>query len=337
MWYNKKKMAEKYDFVAIGDIVVDEFIRLKEASVHCNINHESCEICMRFADKVPFEEAYFVPAVGNSPNAAVSAARLGLKTALITNLGDDDYGRDCLAALRAAGVAQKFVKAHPGCRTNHHYVLWYQDERTILIKHEVYPYALPDIGEPSWLYLSSMGEASLEFHSQIAKYLNDHPTIKMAFQPGTYQIRFGADKLKDIYAHTEVVFCNKEESQRILKTEEEDVKKLLAGMRELGPQIAVITDGKVGAYVSDGKWTWFMPGYPDPKPPLERTGAGDAFSSTFTSALCLGLDIETALRWAPINSMSVVQGVGAQVGLLTREQILDYLKNAPADYAPKNI
>lgn len=330
-------MAEKYDFVAIGDIVVDEFIRLKEASVHCNINHESCEICMRFADKVPFEEAYFVPAVGNSPNAAVAAAKLSLKSALVTNLGDDEYGKDCLAALRAAGVAQKFVIAHEGSRTNHHYVLWYHDERTILIKHEVYPYVLPDIGEPSWIYLSSMGETSLEFHGQISKYLADHPDIKMAFQPGTFQIRFGADKLKDIYRRSEVVFCNKEESQRILGSGEEDIKKLLEGMRSLGPRIAVITDGKEGAYASDGKWSWFMPGYPDIKPPLERTGAGDAFSSTFTAALCLGLDIETALRWAPINSMSVVQAVGAQAGLLTRQQILDYLSQAPADYKPKII
>ena len=33
-----------YDFVAIGDIVTDAFIKLKDASVHCDINNEKCEI-----------------------------------------------------------------------------------------------------------------------------------------------------------------------------------------------------------------------------------------------------------------------------------------------------
>ena len=45
------------DFLAVGDIVVDDFIRLKDASVHCNINNEDCEICMRWGDKIPYESS----------------------------------------------------------------------------------------------------------------------------------------------------------------------------------------------------------------------------------------------------------------------------------------
>jgi len=80
-----------------------------------------------------------------------------------------------------------------------------------------------------------------------------------------------------------------------------------------------------------------MRAYPDPKPPYERTGAGDAFSSTVTAALALGLDLKEALRWGPVNSMSVVQQVGAQAGLLTRQAIEELLIKAPADYQPKEI
>ena len=43
------------DFLAIGDITTDAFIRLKEAKVHCRIDDADCEISMRFGDKVPFE------------------------------------------------------------------------------------------------------------------------------------------------------------------------------------------------------------------------------------------------------------------------------------------
>jgi sugar/nucleoside kinase (ribokinase family) len=80
-----------------------------------------------------------------------------------------------------------------------------------------------------------------------------------------------------------------------------------------------------------------MPIYPDPKPPFERTGAGDAFTSTFVAAVIRGADIQGALLWAPINSMSVVQKVGAQAGLLTEREINHFLRLAPHDYHPEKF
>ena len=73
-----------------------------------------------------------------------------------------------------------------------------------------------------------------------------------------------------------------------------------------------------------------MPIYPNT--PFERTGAGDAFSSTFAVALSLGKTVPEALLWAPINAMSVTEQVGAQKGLLTREQLEKYLSEAPENY-----
>ena len=55
-------------------------------------------------------------------------------------------------------------------------------------------------------------------------------------------------------------------------------------------------------------------------------------TSTVVVALALGKSLREALLWGPINSMSVVQQVGAQKGLLTREALEQYLANAPADY-----
>ncbi len=80
-----------------------------------------------------------------------------------------------------------------------------------------------------------------------------------------------------------------------------------------------------------------MPMYPDPADPIDRTGAGDAFASTFTSAIALGLSHADALAWGPINSMSVVQHIGAQKGLLTKQELQQYLKDAPASYVARKI
>jgi len=329
----------QYDFIAIGDMVTDAFIRLKNPAAHIDIDKDVREICMRFADKIPYEEVYVIPAVGNSANAAVSAARLGLKSAYVSNIGDDNFGKECMATFKKEKIGTEFIKINKGKKTNYHFVLWFDDDRTILVKHHSYKYELPDIGEPRWIYFSSIGEEAVDFHDTIVSYLDKHPKIKLAFQPGTFQIKIGSDRLKKVYARSELFFCNKEESQRILNSKENDIKKLLKGVNHLGPKITVITDGKEGAYVYDeyeDKY-WSMPIYPDPAPPYERTGAGDSFSSTFTVALGLGLPVKEALKWGPINSMSVVQKVGAREGLLTRRELEQFLRDAPKDYFPKEI
>ncbi len=332
---------QEYDFVAIGDITTDAFIDLseKDATVVCDIEGKPCQLMMNFGDKLPYKDVTVVPAVGNSPNAAVSAFRLGLKSALVTNIGHDRNGKDCLDQLRKEGVATDYVKQHEGKITNYHYVLRYGAERTILIKHEEYPYLLPDFGTPpKYLYFSSIGETGIDFHFEIADYVKKNPETKLVFQPGTFQLRLGAEKLRELYEVTEIFFCNKEEAMRILGTKEDDIATLLRSMKKLGPKIPVITDGPNGAYTLEpDDSVWFMPMYPDPKEPVDRTGAGDSFASTFTSAIILGLSPAEALTWAPINSMSVVQYVGAQEGLLTREKLEEFLKNAPADYKARKI
>lgn len=328
-------MIKSYDFLGIGDTTVDAFIRISQAEIRCDENNKHCKLCLNFADKVPYEDVHIIPAVGNSANAAVAASRLGLKSALMANLGDDNNGTVCIRALTEENVGTQLIAINKAKKTNYHYVLWHKDDRTILIKHEKYDYKLYDFDEPEWIYLSSLGENSLPFHYELEKYLNERSEIKLAFQPGTFQMKFGKSALAGIYKRTDVFFCNKEESQRILDSKEDDIKNLLKMISELGPKITVITDGPKGAYSYDRKEMLFMPPYPDPAPPLERTGAGDAFSSTFTAALALGKSVKEAMMWAPVNPMSVVQQIGARAGLLNREQIEEYLKKAPADYEPK--
>src|SRR3989338_5302423 len=129
-----------YDFIAIGDTVTDAFIRLSPTSAHVEIDHGTGrELCLRFGDKIPYDDVYVVPGVGNAANAAVSASRLGLKVAFVSNVGDDEQGKEILDVFKKECVASDFIKIHKEIPTNYHYVLWYKDERTILIKHQQYP------------------------------------------------------------------------------------------------------------------------------------------------------------------------------------------------------
>jgi len=329
---------EELDFVSIGDIVTDEFIELRsDRAVVNNTLTGRKTLSMYFGDKLEYKGAVNVPAVGNSPNAAVSAKRLGLKTALVTDIGDDAGGEEIMAQLKEEGIDTQFVDVQAGKETNHHFVLRYGPERTILIKHEKYEYVVPDLGSPKFVYFSSVGEHGIDYHHEIATYVREHEGVKLSFQPGSFQIQLGHEALRDVYEACELFFCNKEEAQQILATQEGNVSELLKRMRDLGPTIPVITDGPAGAYALAEDGVWHMPMYPDPAPPVDRTGAGDAFSSTFTAALALGHDVPTALRWGPVNSMSVVQHIGAQKGLLTLEQLEEYLSKAPEEYEAQKV
>ena len=150
-------------------------------------------------------------------------------------------------------------------------------------------------------------------------------------------MKLGKEKLSFIYSRAEAVCINVEEAQSILGESSRDLKTLLSGIAKLGPKIAIITDGFAGAYALDSKTreVWFIGVYPHT--PYERTGAGDAFFSTIVSCLAMEKTLEEALLWAPINSMSVTQYVGAQKGLLTQEKIKEYLKKAPEDYISTKI
>ena len=329
-------MENELDFVAVGDVVTEPFISLKDASTHCKVDQSACELCVRFGDKIPYESAEIMRAVGNSANAAVCAARLGLKSALISDIGDDEIGKGNIEELKLNNVITDYIHTHLGLPSNYHYVLWYDVERTILVRHTEFPYQFPlDLPKTKWLYLSSLASNSEQYHKQIMLFLERNPETKLAFQPGTFQMKLGKEKLADLYKRTEFLFCNVEEAQRILGEEEKNLKILLRKMRELGPKNVVITDGIKGAYTYDGQNYLFMPVYPHT--PYERTGAGDSFSSTITACLAKGKTLEESLMWAPINSMSVVQYVGAQKGLLTEDKINEFLQKAPEDYKPTTL
>ncbi len=329
-----------FDVLSVGDIVTDAFIKLLDNEAHSYTNDHGKWLAVPFAQKVPFDHVEVLEAVGNAANAAVSFSRLGLKAGFITNVGGDQYGRDMIKSLDDDDVDTRFVRVNPGKKSNYHYVLWYKEERTILIKHEEYDYHWPHLSAkemPKWIYFSSVSKKSLEYHDDIAGWLERHPEVNFAFQPGTFQIDAGVERFGRLYSRAHILVLNREEAVEVTKGDHDDIKDLLSRLHSIGAQVVVITDGPKGAYASDSQNRFKMPPYPDPSPPFERTGAGDAFASTFTAAMMKGKTLEEALRWAPINSMSVVQQVGAQKGLLKENALEAWLKKAPADYRPRQF
>ncbi len=334
-------MSHQLDVLCVGDVVTDAFIKLFDDKAHTYVDeHGVSTLAMEYGTKIPFDKALVVEGVGNAANAAVSLTKLGLRCGFVTNVGEDKYGRGIIAALNAKNVDTRQVRVNPGKVTNYHYVLWYKEERTILINHEKYDYVWPNLRKqeaPQWIYFSSIAENALEYHDELADWLDENPEVKLAFQPGTFQMKAGAERLKRIYKHADILVLNKEEAALVGGGDVNNVHDLFDKLHELvGPEdVICITDGPAGAYASSPEGRWFMPIYPDLAPPYERTGAGDAFASTFTAAIMRGKSLQEALRWGPVNSMNVVQHAGAQEGLLNEAALLEFLAKAPEWYQPK--
>jgi sugar/nucleoside kinase (ribokinase family) len=126
------------DVLSVGDVVTDAFIKLLDDRAESYDTDHGPVLAMPFATKIPFDHAEVLPAVGNAANAAANFAKLGLNSGLVANVGGDSAGRDILTTLHNNKIDNRFVRINPDKVSNYHYVLWYKNERTILIKHEEY-------------------------------------------------------------------------------------------------------------------------------------------------------------------------------------------------------
>ncbi len=96
----------------------------------------------------------------------------------------------------------------------------------------------------------------------------------------------------------------------------------------------VITDSIKGSYASDGTNMLFMPSYPIEA--KAKTGAGDAYTSGFLSAIIHGKDTQEAMMWGTSNASGVIQKFGAQEGLLSKKGIHTMIASYPS-VAPQEI
>lgn len=342
-YHEKKQMDSTSDVrpyvLCVGDIFTDVFIKLLENEARIDTDADgSKRLSIPFGSKPPYERVDTVTSVGPSPNAGISCARLGLRVGMMSWLGMDKVADDSISYLAGERVDVAPIVRQPNTPSNTYYVLRYGADRTILVKNEAYDYRwVEPATKPDWIYLSLISADSWRLHEDMLSYLEAHPEVKLAFQPGTFHFKWGIDKLKRVYQRSYIVVMNREEAVDVTGGSYDDVRGLANALHAAGPGVVVITDGPEGSYASYDGRLYKVPNYPDPAPPLDRTGAGDAFASTIVAALALGETVATALTWAPINSMSVVQKLGAQAGLLGVEDIQKYLSEAPEWYKTEEL
>jgi sugar/nucleoside kinase (ribokinase family) len=298
-----------------------------ESETLCRIDTKECLIAFSYGDKIPVKNLEFSIG-GNAANNAVGAKRLGINSAIVLTLGDDNIGNMILERLKAEGVDTTYVILQPSVSSNYSTIINYSGERTIFVYHAPRSYEFPVSLPPApWVYLTSMGESFRPFYNHMIEWLKKNPTVKLAYNPGTWQIRDG-EEAKEVMAMSHLIYLNREEAEKITgfgqSTGRE--RELLIALNKLGPKICIITDGGCGAFAYDSINGRFMKVGVLPVEAYERTGAGDAFGSGSLSAIIHGKTIDEALLWGTVNSASVIGYLGAQKGLLNLAEMPEWLE-----------
>ena len=311
---------KKYDVVSVGGATVDILFYSKEGELISTGNIAKQKLlAFEYGDKILAERIFYAYG-GGAANSAVTFSRLGLKTAPIFRLGADDNGRKVLANLRDNKVDASWVKTDAKASTAFSVVITVDNEAkehiafihrgaNALLSADDLP--LGKI-EAKWFYVTSLPKFGWE--DIMAKLAKTKKNI--VWNPGKEQIGQMA-KLKKHLPGIKMFMVNRDEALEFKKLK--DIKGLLRHIKDLGPELVVITDGKNGAYAFDGKKYYFMRALSTKA--VNTLGVGDAFGSALTAALVYGKNIRQALAWGMKNSAAVVCQIGAQKGILTKKQI----------------
>lgn len=315
-------MNNHFDLLSIGDATIDTFFTPLETETLCTIDRKQCYIAFSYGEKIPVKNLEFSIG-GNAANNSVGTRRLGIQTGIVLTLGDDSVGNMVVDKLKQEGVDLTYVIQQPGTTSNYSTIVNYSGERTIFVYHAPRSYEFPvQLPSTPWVYLTSMGESFRPFYNHFLDWLKKNPTVKLAYNPGTWQIRDGAET-KGVMVATYIIYVNREEAEKLTGVAQTLGKErdLLIALSKLGPKICVITDGANGAFAYDSVNGKFLKVGVVPVDAYERTGAGDAFGSGMLSALIHGKTLDEALLWGVSNSASVIGYTGSQKGLLKFDEM----------------
>ncbi len=317
-----------HNIVVFGSARMDVFLMLPPNKLEqkCSLDTQRCMIELSYSSKLGLDDAIFKMG-GNGANVAVGTKRLGGESTLVAELGEGPLA-DYAANILEKEIIMEHVSRTEGVREGFGAVIVYQGERTILSyyspKRPPFPHHLP---ASEWAYLTSVGDNFEDFYEDVLVWLN-RTDARLVFNPGGRQIAKGEEWLSKYLERTECLLVNREEGEKITGMERTigKEKELMDRLSSLGAKIVVITDGPAGSYAKDGDAYYKMGIYPVDA--IERTGAGDSFSTGFIASLTQNHDVPQAMLWGTLNSASVIGYVGPQDGLLTTEKMREWLERA---------
>lgn len=309
---------KSFDIVAVGGATVDLFLLIDPNNPHVKYNSDLNELSLHLGDKIVLENSKLTVG-GNANNIAVGLKRLGFNTALMAEIGNDEFTDEILKHLKKETVDKSLVKKGEGS-SSFSVILNYHDDRAIFTKkvEKKHDFSFKNLST-EWIYLTSLGNQWKETYRKVGEFV-EKKNIKLAFNPGALQIDEGLNNFSYLLPKTEILIVNKEEGERVINDKGLMIKDLLFALKRLGPKIVVVTDGEKGSYAINDKGEVFFEEAINVRV-VSRTGAGDSYASGFLAGLMHNKSIKIAMAWGTKNAASVITQIGSQAGLLNKEQI----------------
>lgn len=302
------------DILSVGAATLDIFVKSPQFIVKDNL------LSLEYSSKNEISQS-LICSGGGATNSAVSFSRLGLKSTCLSLVGDDHLNHYIFDDLKKEKVNTSLLIKNKDDTTDFSIILVAPDgSRSILTNRgstrlEERYLDWDKVPKSKWLYISSL-EGNLDLLEKLIGFARENKT-KIAFNPGNRELS-QRKKLLPLLKLVDFLLLNKTESETLVGYDILD-SKFWPRLISISPSIVSITNGREGAFVfADGKH-YFSP-IINVKP-IDETGAGDAFGSTFVAALIYKHTPEEALFWAIKNSASVVSAIGAKTKLLTFAKI----------------
>lgn len=263
---------------------------------------------------------------GAVATALAAAARLGVPSQMIGDLGDDTAGHEILRLLERDGVDTGCIRLLRGERSSVSYVM--VDPACGSRTKFPYPDALPPLAwdEPRRCAVQS----ARVLHLDGTKYDNALSAAQLARSAGVTVSLDGChmeadnEKNRALAAAADILIMNAKYPTRI--TGREDYGAALLEISKWGPKIVIGTRGAEGCFaVLDGVVRHF-PAYPVRA--MDTTGAGDVFHGAFLASWVDGTDTETCIRFASAAAALKCMKPGGRAGIPNRGEVLSFLRDA---------
>lgn len=261
---------------------------------------------------------------GGGPVATglVAAQKLGENTAYIGVLSDDNGGKFLKDDFEKYGVETNLIDVKSGYRSFAS-VLWLCADSTtrtcVFDKGDLPPLELNDaqIAAVKDAELLMVDGNEMDAAVQAAKIARENGTKVLYDCGGLY------DGVERLLALTDIMIPSEEFSlgHTGCATAEEAAKKLY---ETYNPEVVVITQGKKGGIIYDGKEIVAYPIYPAVV--VDSNGSGDVFHGAFAAAVVKGYDYLKCCHFSSAVSGLKCTGVGARESVPDFETTKKYLK-----------
>src|SRR4028118_542789 len=273
-------------------------------------------------------DEFFTAAGGKGANQAVAVARLGIGTEIVGRLGDDDFGRQLLDSLQAAGVRTDGVlvdkTASSGVAVitvdargeNHIIIIAGANGRVNQQDVERLISLLP--GAAALLLQLEIPLSFVLLAAQAAKQAG----IPVILDPAPAAL----DIPPELYPLVDIITPNEIEASQLVGFPvdgQDAASQASVELLKRGVGTVIVKLGDRGVFCATGEETFFVPAFPVQA--VDTVAAGDAFNGGLAVAWAEGRSLREAVVWGAAAGAISATKPGAQPSLPDRETFESFL------------